>query len=559
MTARLVMGIFAFSTFFPGTLFAQERIDQLEGRFDERVAPRSEPGPSLPAFDPLSPPPAAAAFTFRLRAVRLVGNSVFVTDVLKAEYDDLLGRSVSVADIFAIANRLTSYYGNHGYPLSRAIVPAQEIGSDGLITIQIVEGYADTVPVEGAAANNPIVQGHARKIAGERPLSSKTLERELLLADDLPGLKVKSVLKKSDVGLGATTVILDTQRDKPFEYSVTLDNRGSDAVGPWQLDLKATANNLLQENSATSVRLVSASLSNEFLFATLEHEVVLNSEGTRLRFGLKASNSVPGTEIFDDIELRTDAQTVFMELSHPFIRSRNANLYGHVLFEGRNSQAEALGAPLFKDKLRSLRFGLDFDNSDAFGGLNTVSAELSKGLRGLGANSNEDPLNSREFGKVDYAKLTVEAARIQDLSEASSSLTGWSLRGAAFGQFTSDALMSSEECSLGGEDFGRAFDSSALSGDRCFAASLELRYQAKQTGIFDALQYYSFIDGARVSNLDDNASGNWDSLSSAGLGARFNFNEHYIGSIEVAKQLRISTGEKDHNSPRLFVSLTGEF
>ena len=537
---------------------AQPTAGQIEKQFAVPPAPLSKPGLAIPQFDPLLPPPAAAQVTFRLQRVDLVGNTVLSTAELATAYQGLIGKDVSVAQLFGIANAITSLYGKDGYSLSRAIVPAQQIDGSGTIRIRIVEGFVDQVKVEGKAPPNPLIVAQAKKIEADRPISNRTLERYLLLSNDLPGVTAHSVLKKSDTTFGATTVVLDVEPTKPFQGTFSIDNRGSHAVGPLELDLGLSYANLLGPNSETSLRLVNASLDRELYYLTLQHKMVLNSEGTTLSFGLRASKSHPGTLTFTNIDLVTSATTGFVELRHPVIRSRNLNLQAYTSFDVRNEQTDTLGSPLSRDRLRVLRVGLDFDQTDSHGGLNTANLQLSKGIGALGASPDGDPLSSRAAGKPDFTKLTLDASRTQSLGVFDPKLAAWSLYGKATAQFTGDPLLSSEQCSLGGSDYGRAFDASTLSGDRCAGATVEVRYDVAHPGKLNSLQFYSFYDVGWAATLTPGASTQSANFASAGLGARFAFLDRYSASIEVAKQLRLTGGTPD-SYPRLFVSLSGRF
>lgn len=529
-------------------LSAQTEFDRIDERFEQPRVPLAQPGSALPAFDPLDAPPEAEAVTFQLGGIRFVGNTVVDTSDLQPLYDDLVGEVVPVTAVFALANSVTAFYGQRGFPLSRAIIPAQEIGDDGVVTIRIVEGFIDQVVIDDPVAReNQILAEHGQRLTEERPISSGRLERELLLADDLPGLRVRSVLRRSEETPGATTIILDTEEEPRIAYGFTIDNRGTDAIGPWQVELRSQFNNLLHSNSQTRLRFANASLSRELLFADLEHEAVLNARGLRLLVGLRGSRAQPGTETFRAIELDTRAVTGFAELRYPAIRSRNRNLEVFGRLEARNTRTTALGVPLSRDRIRSVRIGLDFDDADEFGGLNTASLKFSKGLTGLGANSNDDPLNSRADGRVDYVKANLDLSRTQQLGAFSDNLSSWSLFGQIRGQFTGRPLLSSEECVLGGSELGRAFDPSTLAGDRCFAVLAEVRYQVPNTGFLDSLQLYAFADTGRVSDV----AGGSSRLSSAGLGARFAFAGNYRGSVEINRQLRNTGGGIDSRSPRL--------
>ena len=52
----------------------------------------------------------------------------------------LVGREVSLADVFRLADELTLCIRNEGYVLSRVIVPPQNI-RDGAVQLRVVEGY----------------------------------------------------------------------------------------------------------------------------------------------------------------------------------------------------------------------------------------------------------------------------------------------------------------------------------------------------------------------------------------------------------------------------------
>ena len=79
--------------------------------------------------------------------------------------------------------------------LSRAIVPVQELDPNGaVVKIQVVEGYIETVewPRDLLARYRDFFTYYGAQITAERPVNIRTIERYLLLAGDLPGLKFKN-------------------------------------------------------------------------------------------------------------------------------------------------------------------------------------------------------------------------------------------------------------------------------------------------------------------------------------------------------------------------------
>jgi hemolysin activation/secretion protein len=556
---RTRLAALAISTILAHPSYAQDQLEQLDDRFEEARPVLSAPGTVLPRFDPVSPPPAATGITFRLNRVLVEGNSAISVDVIDDAYASLIGSEVSVAQIFGIANEITRIYGDEGYPLSRAIIPAQEIDGRGILRVAIVEGFADTVVVSGPAEGNSTVAAYAASIADERPLTSATLERYLLLGDDLPGLEVSSVLQRSETTPNATDILLTSRATDPTSFSLSLDNFGTEAVGPYQLGFSGTIENLLHQNSATSVRLVVAHPTEELAYGSIEHSFVVGTEGTEISLGGRYSTSEPGTGALTAIDLSSESHTWFIGIDHPFIRSRNRNLIGYATLEARDSETDSIAGLLTQDRIRSLRVGVNYDTALDSGAIFTAAAEVSIGLTGLGANENSNTLNSRDDGRVDYRKLTVDLSYRHPLEGFLGGDAPWTLALASTGQLTNDPLLASEECAFGGGQYGRGFDPSTISGDKCVGLDVELSRAIDAGEALDNLRVYGFADYGAVRNLDSGATSDWASIASAGFGADFGFTDALSGSLEVGVPLRDTTVVSLDTTPRATFSLSWEF
>ena len=126
---------------------------------------------------------------------------------------------VPLTAVYDLARRITAKYGAAGYVLSRAVVPPQNFGRHGaVIRIQVVEGYVDQVvwPVERLARYRDFFSDYTARIVADRPANIRTLERYLLLANDLPGLKFSTTLKPSATNPNASTLIVEV-KEKPFD------------------------------------------------------------------------------------------------------------------------------------------------------------------------------------------------------------------------------------------------------------------------------------------------------------------------------------------------------
>src|ERR1035437_718082 len=210
------IAVIAATLLFASSAIAQvippsEQPGREQQRFNEPVAPRAQPGPG-PISLPSSVAPAGAAATkIVVRDIRIAGSTVYSSDQLRLLYADLLGKQVTLQAIYDLARAITAKYGNDGYVLSRAIVPPQQLNPSGaIIHIQIIEGYVDRVEWPKALSRyRDFFSYYAAKIVADRPVNIRTIERYLLLAGDLPGLKFATSLKASSENVAASTLVVE--------------------------------------------------------------------------------------------------------------------------------------------------------------------------------------------------------------------------------------------------------------------------------------------------------------------------------------------------------------
>src|ERR1043166_4114806 len=139
--AMLFASLSALAQVPPGDLPGRER-----GRFEIPEGPRAQPGGSPIKLPSTVAPPGADKIILVLRSVRLTGNTVYSAQDLAGLYAEFVGKTITLAQVYDIAARITAKYGKDGYVLSRAVVPPQELTPKGAdVTLQIVEGYIDKV------------------------------------------------------------------------------------------------------------------------------------------------------------------------------------------------------------------------------------------------------------------------------------------------------------------------------------------------------------------------------------------------------------------------------
>jgi hemolysin activation/secretion protein len=536
-----------------------------------RIEQPFQPQPQLPTVAPsvipsvpegVAAPPGAEKVHFVLKAVALGGVTVYPADAFTSLYNDLIGKDVTLAQIFALASEITTKYRNDGYILSQAMVPAQQI-ADGKVKIWVVEGFVDHVIIEGANGKSKgLIDAYGRKIAASRPLRAADLERYLLLINDLPGITARSFLKPSPTMRGAAdlSIVLDEKHEGGY---AGFDNLGSRFVGPYEGQLGGSLYNMLGLYDETDIRVIGTARLRELQYLEADHYEQLDSEGTRLRLMIYRSHSKPGGALTpENVDELNYSGTV--SVSHPFIRSRSQNLSAHVNFDVVNSDVEESATQLADDQLRVLRLGSSYDFVDTAlprPATNLVTSEISRGLPILGAShANTDYQAPRPQGTADFTKLTFETSRQQPLTDKIGVLL------AGTGQYAANSLLSAEQFGFGGAQYGRGYDPSQLLGDDGIAGKVELQYgETLGLNCLQSYQFYVFYDAGRVysrETLQPSPPQSRDrSGTSTGLGLRSSITEWASGFVEVARELTSSAANPNEsgNGTRFYLGVMTRF
>ena len=527
----------------------------IQKRLEPPPQPKATPPIDIPDTGRAIPPPGAEETRFVLTDLLVDGNTVYTEEELMPLWEGLLEREITLTQFYGVAAAITVKYRNDGYILTRALVPPQEI-IDGVAEIEVIEGYIDNVVIEGDPSG-PVAQIEDKiaAIVDSQPLRADVLERYLLLLNDLPSVIVQSVLRPSPMTPGASELIIILEEAKE-SAAVSLDNRGSRFLGPYQIGGNFRVDNAFGLYESTELNVIGTTEVNELLFLSLTHSQTLTSEGTTLTVIASHTSTEPGSNL-EVLDVEGDSNAVSATVVHPVIRTRSRNLSVAGGFDYRNATTTILDVTDSKDRVRSVFVGGTYDFIDRFRGISLVGVELRQGLDILGATETGSANLSRAGGHSDFTKITAAARRKQTLGP------GWSVSAALKGQYGFSQLLATEECGVGGEDFGSAYDAFELSGDHCLAGRLELQYGAASENEFiESYELYGFYDLGAVWHVDSNNRGDRESLASAGLGARANLIEDIWGSLELAVPLtRAPTVDRNdgENRPRIFFSLTKRF
>jgi hemolysin activation/secretion protein len=510
-------------------------------RFERPAVPLAQPGGPIITAPGIEAPPGAAQTFLVIRQIRVTGASVYTTAQFAELYADLVGQKVSLQQVYDLAGRITAKYGGDGYVLSRAIVPVQELDPNGAVVhIQVVEGYIETVEWPPQLAGyRDFFTYYAYKITAERPVNIRTIERYLLLAGDLPGLKFKNSIKPHPTKVGAAILVVEVTQQKPLDFFGRTDNRGTHARGPLEYLGSFTANNWLRLHEAITVTAAGAYQTQELQYYSAIYRQTLTAEG--LTYFLTGSYGFGRPDLgIGQQFLLYKTKSLYLEsgLSYPIIRARERNLSVAGLIFASDDNGSFFDMPDVPpstlDRLRGFRLRAEGDSADSSGAINQFFFVFSQGIEGLGSTQNGYDLASRAFGRVDFTKMELTLSRLQPLFDQFSVLV------AAYGQYALTTLLVSELCGYGGRVFGRAFDPSQFVSDTCIEVLAELRYDIPlQFKGLTQSQLYGFIDHGWLHNIAP-VPGTFANVDAASVGAglRLGWLNAITADLQVAQAVQ---------------------
>lgn len=501
--------------------------------------PAAQEGPALlPAATEAMPSLDPDAPRFPVTAFRITGNAAIATETLDALLAPHAGKQYNLFELNKLLQELTAHYRSAGYPVARAVLPAQKV-EGGVVLIEIIEGKVDRVRFTGNARyRDAFLAGWSEPLVGET-VRLAVLEQRLLLIDDLPGLETRAVLSRGQQ-YGTTSVEVQVE-ERPVEGSITVNNHGRREVGEHRVDAAVNLNNPLRMGDQLGVR---ASVSEDELLKLygVSYSLPLGTAGTRLAASYtKVEYRLTGDEL-DRLELTGESELGSLVVSHPVLRSRSENLFATVGARTFHGKQLAFGQPLIDNDVTLAELGLAWNR---LGDKNLSIAGLR--VSSNGRDSRDGTRDNAHRFKIDgeFTHLRQVAAR-------------WEAKLATAAVWSPDSLADAERFSLGGPSSVRGYPSASVLGDRGVFASVEARYRL---AIADAPAHVSvFADAGRASRVHP-ADGTPRSVSLSSVGVGFSILPRKWLAAQIAAAL--PTGEvrdiDGHEHGRIWASLSATF
>lgn len=468
--------------------------------------------PSVGAGEYKAPLSAKDDMKTFVKSFKFSGNSAFSSETLSTLVKPYEGKELGINGLKEVASIITKYYRDNGYFVARAYIPAQSM-ENGIVEIAIIEGtYGEFDMKNSSLVDTAEVQGFMDHLKGGELVSTMSLERQMLLINDLSGAQVTNAEVYPGKAVGTSDFRITVSPTSKYSGYAIVDNYGSRYTGENRLSAGVSINSL-------------SGIGDTLTFSTLISNTRDLKNG-RVAYdrplgytGLKGGISFSATDYTLD-ELNYDAfgrtNSYNAYVSYPTIKTRAHTQTLEMDYDHKDMKDSQQGDESIK-QLDSLTFkATDKSNTSYLNLPGSLYASLGYTIGHLGLKNDvakaADAAGLNAGGN--YTKLTLNAIHSQYLIENTTLQT--TLKGQkSFGH----NLDSAEDLSVAGSNGVRAYEDSELSGDQGYALSLDLIYSLPRV---DQISHNTslFVDNARIwkNTTIYNSEDNIRNLNALGVG-----------------------------------------
>jgi hemolysin activation/secretion protein len=462
-----------------------------------------------------------------------------------AVVEPFAGRPLGRAELGSLTDAIAARAREEGYVLATAWIPEQTL-IGGMLRVRIDEGRIDAVRVEGS--DDPVIARQLQRLVDGRPVTLAVLQREVLLADDLPGVWIRSTRFERE---GERRILVVDARRSDFGGSIAASTDGTKPLGPIRARIDLDANGLISPRDRVDLSFSATPLDPEELaFFSARYSIVINDAGTTLGAFGSYSRTEPGAYLANR-ELLGESWQGGIRIRHPLKREQKRSLWLEASAEVQNLSQDSFGIRARHDRIALGRLGF-YGFGPLAGGNLQGRATVSQGIPTFGATPTGSLLASRSDAQPDFTTLSWWLNWRRGIAPRVS------LQLASIGQLSTTPLLIGESFALGGGQFLRGYDVAQRVGDQGAAGLAELRYDwPRALGAVRHVQLYAFADGGTVTNLAAGRGGG--TLASSGAGFRTDITRDLDLDFEIAVPLTEDRYDTGDNTPRINVRVSQSF
>lgn len=492
---------------------------------------------------------------FLIKQIRFTGNTVYPTEVLHNLVKNLEGTEQTLTTLQQKVFEVSDYYHNHGYPFARAIIPQQEI-TDGVVLLEVIEAKYGEIKLNNTSrVSDDLLKSTLSPLQSGNQIEQKSLDKSLLLLSDIAGMSINANVQ-SGKAVATTDVLIDANPEANFIGRINLDDYGNKYINRQRVGASLSALNPAKQGDVLSLNLLTT---GELMqYAQLSYDLLLNGQGTHIGAAYSTMHYRLGEEL-SRLDVHGNSNEFSAWLKHPFIRSKQYNLYGQVQYEHNTLEDRVDASQLKNDRtVQQFTFSLNGDSRDSFITQAVNSWHLTYSQGDVDFNNANAKISDAATANTEgnFSKWNLNINRLQNIT---SNTDLWVSISA---QIANDNLDSSQKMVFGGPFSVRAYDTGTVSGDNGVLATVEIRHLISQQ--FGLWQAVAFADVGHVKINDQrwaSATGkNQDTLSGVGVGLNWFGDNQWNAKATLATSIGSSSSfTKDADKSIAWVEVSKGF
>jgi hemolysin activation/secretion protein len=460
---------------------------------------------------------------------------------------ELIGKLKSITDLNLIAREMSKDFQSQGLPLVRVILPKQELKPKGAtVFFKVIDGFVEKIDLQKVPRmQRKAIFRYLRELKNKKSIKNSLLERKLLLASQVVGLKLNTAFAPGPSEGG--TILIVEAKHKLVSGSVQFNNTQSEELGRQLGVLQSTINSPFgygegltmfglarptikgMKGTGNSVTIRGGGLSFSY---------PLGDNGLMTNLSYSESMTRPGGDIVS-LGIESNMKSGSFGLSYPLILKASSSwtLRGNITWIDELQQTNTTGIDqvLSHDRLTSLRLGLSYYGCPR--GCFYFDTEVSRGIDIASRSASEatDIPLSRTSGTSQYHHLRINS------SYSFYVLSNYLMKIGFGGQYTDDALLNSEQDSVVGMDRISALTSGAISGDKIWYVRGELNRNFLLFNKLSITPYLYSAMGVAYLNRPTAAENKENAAKSVGVGLQLNnFNDYFYFDKNITAKVEYS-------------------
>ncbi|MCF6338535.1 MAG: ShlB/FhaC/HecB family hemolysin secretion/activation protein [Gammaproteobacteria bacterium] len=448
-------------------------------------------------------------------------------------------RGVTLGQIEAVANKITSFYRERGFILAKAFIPKQRV-RDGVVSLTLLLGVLGEISVK----NNDMYNAETLRSVFDdfltKPVTNKAVEENLFIINSFPGINVDGYFEPG-YQVGDTRLNINVKNEARYNANLRVDNHGTDESGLYRFYADFQVNNLLGIADYMKIGLLQAKSPDNTTYWQLAFES--NFFSPRFRAGIESSRNqfvvdqtaIEGFDLSGEVDVLGIYGTYMQERG----RTKNSSYEFRVeTIKSDTKTGSGGGSGTKSDELRhaSIKYNLDYLD-DVNKRLHEGNVKYTRGKFEVGTIGQDENYN---ILSADYTLLTF--LRIPFTESTSRLIFRSSL------QYSGTSLSAIARFSLSGPTRVRGFSPSFFTADDALYLGTNWVFNSPdifdvQIGSFNFKSFakpFVFADYGYGKQYEPDGSKEKDptgQLANVGAGLQFSHSYNFSGNLQLAYKI----------------------